>query len=126
RFNKKFGKKIIRITPETMERLAIYKWPGNVRELQNVIERAVILSKGSNLTLAAEFPSRGSSEIQPVAESISFKMDDIAREHIESILARTGGVIEGPRGAAKLLNLHPNTLRSRMRKLGVARMRAAL
>jgi len=127
RFNKKFGKKITRITPETMERLAIYKWPGNIRELQNVIERAVILSKGSHLTLAAEFPGRGSpSEIQPSAESISLAMDDIARQHIESILAQTGGVIEGPRGAAKLLNLHPNTLRSRMRKLGVERMRAAL
>jgi formate hydrogenlyase transcriptional activator len=119
RFNKKFGKTITRIAPETMERLTKYKWPGNIRELQNVIERAVILSKGPVLMLEPEFGS--SPESKNGSLSANASIDEVSRQHIERVLRQTGGVIEGPKGAAKILNLHPNTLRSRMRKLGVAR-----
>ena len=125
RFNKKLGNEITQIPPEAMQRLINYDWPGNVRELQNVIERAAILSQSAVLALPPEF--RGSpSAAAPVTSDAAVAMDDVARKHIESVLAQTGGIIEGPRGAARLLNIHPNTLRSRMQKLGVNRKRAPL
>jgi transcriptional regulator with GAF, ATPase, and Fis domain len=129
-FNKKFGKKVDRIPPETMQRLVNYRWPGNVRELQNVIERAVILSNSSVLVLDAEFHLAARPEATvPIAleqpdlslSSGSTSLDDITKRHILSVLARTGGIIEGPKGAAKILGVHPNTLRSRMQKLGITR-----
>jgi len=124
RFKTKLGKQITQVAPEAMQRLINYDWPGNVRELQNVIERAVILSYGSTLALPSEF--RGSTLPSQSLQSgaITLEMDATTRKHIESVLAQTGGVIEGPRGAAQLLNLHPNTLRSRMQKLGIAKTRS--
>ena len=129
-FNKKFGKKVDRIPPETMQRLVNYHWPGNVRELQNVIERAMILSNSSVLVLDAEFHlATGPEATVPIAleqpdpslSSGSTSLDDITKRHILSVLARTGGIIEGPKGAAKILGVHPNTLRSRIQKLGITR-----
>lgn len=135
RFSKKFGKKVDTISQETMERLTNYAWHGNVRELQNVIERAVILSPGPTLLLDRDLvsgsPSRsdireieahgqgtqpGSAEFPKLAT-----LADVERSHILATLQQTGGVIEGPKGAAKILNLHPNTLRHRIQKLGITR-----
>lgn len=120
RFNKKFGKKISQISPETMERLTNYDWPGNIRELQNVIERAVIVSNGTVLALGPEFGISSGNHANGASAATS-SIDEVARKHIQRVLTETGGVIEGPRGAAKILDLHPNTLRSRMRKLGIGK-----
>jgi predicted ATPase/transcriptional regulator with GAF, ATPase, and Fis domain len=130
KFNKKFGKKVDRIPAETMQRLVNYHWPGNIRELQNVIERAVILSNGPVLVLDAEFHFAARPEAagpnalahpDPSLSSASSSLDDITKRHILSVLAQTDGIIEGPKGAAKILGVHPNTLRSRMQKLGIVR-----
>ena len=130
KFNKKFGKKVDRIPPETMQRLVNYHWPGNIRELQNVIERAVILSKSPVLVLDAEFHLVAKPEAagrialehpDPSLSSASSSLDDIIKRYILSVLAQTDGIIEGPKGAAKILGVHPNTLRSRMQKLGITR-----
>jgi transcriptional regulator with GAF, ATPase, and Fis domain len=128
RFNKKFGRDINRISPETMQRLMNYHWPGNIRELQNVIERAVILCSGSALVLGAEFPAGPKADVQEAQSSNVLSppiptstMDEVTKQHILSVLTQTGGVIEGPKGAAKVLGIHPNTLRSRMQKLGMTR-----
>src|SRR6266704_3373200 len=127
KFARKLGKEVNGIFEETMRRLTNYAWPGNIRELQNVIERAVILSPGPTLTLdreqllvplAAAAPSDPSSSASPT-ESAS--LSDVERCHIQSILEQTGWVIEGARGAARILSLHPNTLRFRMQKLGIVR-----
>jgi formate hydrogenlyase transcriptional activator len=132
RLAKKFGKPVLRVTQETLDQLVAYDWPGNIRELGNVIERAVVLSRGPVLMLALgqlpvpslEHPGRargvarttsGASGAPPPA----WAMRDVEREHILSVLGRTGGVVEGPRGAAAILELHPNTLRSRMKRLGI-------
>lgn len=148
RFSKKFGRRIDGVTRDAMARLVDYQWPGNVRELQNVIERAVVLAQGSMLSLDEDAllsrPSSPAARSRSVAiagagspppspagsESIAggtkgrmLSLSDAERKHIEDVLAQTGGVIEGPSGAARILQLHPNTLRSRMKKLGV--MRAA-
>jgi len=131
RFSKRFDKRVDMVSPETMERLTSYGWPGNIRELQNVIERAVVLSRGpvleldrDLLPLSLELPKT----IEPPAAGATAPgpsglptLEEIERRHILTALERSGGVIEGPRGAARLLDLHPNTLRSRMLKLGIRR-----
>jgi formate hydrogenlyase transcriptional activator len=130
KFNKKFGKKLDRIPPETLQRLVNYHWPGNIRELQNVIERAMILSKSPVLVVDPEFHLAARPEAAgPIAlehpdlslSSASSSLDDIIKRYILSVLAQTDGIIEGPKGAAKILGVHPNTLRSRMQKLGITR-----
>lgn len=142
RFAKKFGKAVKQIPPETMNRLTCYDWPGNIRELQNVIERAILLSPGETLALAPDFaPASGAivnrrenpqGQTRSKAESAvaaptganltrSDSLEDVERRHIESVLAQTNWMIEGERGAAKILNLNPSTLRSRMKNLGIKR-----
>ncbi len=128
KFAGKLGKKISQISGDTMQRLTSYSWPGNIRELQNVIERAVILSPGPALVLEQESlvaPSlTNSDQTSPATrEEPTAALTDVQRRHIESVLEQTSWVIEGQRGAARLLNMHPNTLRFRMQKLGISRPR---
>jgi formate hydrogenlyase transcriptional activator len=119
-----------------MDQLMNYSWPGNVRELQNVIERAVIRSPGPSLLLDQELvPAHSAQGGSPKPEVTApglplaagtehFAMptlEEVERGHILAALQKTGGVIEGPKGAAKILNLHPNTLRHRMHKFGIKR-----
>jgi PAS domain S-box-containing protein len=139
RFSLKIGRKITRIQRETMERMISYNWPGNVRELENVIERAVILSRGSELEVApdvlpemaaaahtqAAAPRPAHEENRSVAPSPQ-SIDQVERNHILEVLMRTNWRIEGADGAAALLKLNPSTLRSRMKKLGVQRSTQAI
>lgn len=134
RFSKRFGKKIDGVSRESMEKLMNYRWPGNIRELQNVIERAVILSVDPTLRLdhdlmpvaastkSVETPIKDVSE-QPLADLKSLSplptLEEVDRNHILTALQHAGGVVDGPKGAARILNLHPNTLRHRMSKLGI-------
>lgn len=102
-----------------MKLLVTYTWPGNVRELENLIERAMILAQGSDLVIEPEIFR---TIEPPVAASGAVRdLDAVQREHIEHALRESGGVVEGDRGAAKRLGLHPNTLRGRMKKLGIKR-----
>src|SRR5436190_20743381 len=131
---KKLGKQITSVSEDAMRRLAHYSWPGNIRELQNIIERAVILSPGKTLVLADELRAAPTAtarvaaaksrpvEIAPAsATGNDGSLDDVERRHIESVLNQTNWMIEGERGAAKILDLNPSTLRSRMQKLGIKR-----
>ena len=118
RFARALGKPVRGIDAASRERLEAYAWPGNVRELQNVIERATILARGESLLVDLDLdpiPGDGPASTQPET------LDEVQRRHISQVLERTAGVIDGPRGAAAVLDIHPNTLRSRMRKLGVPR-----
>ena len=123
-FAKKFGRKIEGVTRETMELLIRYEWPGNIRELQNVMERAVVLTAGPLLALDEDLLPKAerapSGDMPPPATGFQ-TLQDTERHHIEAVLAETHGVVEGPSGAARILGLHPNTLRSRMKKLGIGR-----
>ncbi len=144
---RKMGRQITSVSEDVMRRLSSYSWPGNIRELQNVIERAVILSPGKALVLADDLHTLGSSavttppdasspELRPTPSAVAdFRipgpplaansrvgsLDEVERRHIESILAQNNWMIEGERGAAKVLNMNPSTLRSRMQKLGIRR-----
>ena len=107
--------------------LAAYPWPGNVREFASVIERAAILGDGRRLEVAralgvAPYPTPVATmepSPRPMAEERMASLEDAGRRHIEAALAQSHGRVEGPFGAARLLALNPNTLRSKMRKLGI-------
>jgi transcriptional regulator with GAF, ATPase, and Fis domain len=116
RLAKTLGKPLEGVSRRSMERLLAYAWPGNVRELQNVIERAAILAPGPLIEIDPL-----SSAGPPDGEAGPRTIEVVEREHIARALRSTRGVIEGPRGAASILGLHPNTLRSRMKRLGVDR-----
>ncbi|MCG3163379.1 MAG: Anaerobic nitric oxide reductase transcription regulator NorR [Acidobacteria bacterium] len=141
RYARQFGHKVNGVSQETIELMTNYHWPGNIRELQNLIERGVVLSNGSALTIdPALLPSaqtaQAAPEIQPLAAAQAAtqadgrhdatpdsptSLEDLERQHILKALAQTNWVIEGDKGAARMLNLHPNTLRSRLKKMGIQR-----
>ena len=123
KFAVRIGRRIDGVSQQTMQRLLGYPWPGNVRELENVLERAVILARGPILEIGSDvLPSAGvSASDEPVVPARPPTLEELERQHVASALQQTDGVIDGPRGAAKILGLHPNTLRSRMKKLGITR-----
>jgi formate hydrogenlyase transcriptional activator len=128
RFAKRFGKAVEAISRASLDRLLAYPWPGNVRELQNVIERAVVLADGPVLELGRGLlPASAGRDDPPTpaagAPDPTESLDGVERRHILVTLERVRWVIEGPQGAARILGLHPNTLRSRMERLGIRRPR---
>jgi transcriptional regulator with GAF, ATPase, and Fis domain len=139
KFGPRVGKRLDGVSRRTMQRLQEYPWPGNIRELENVLERATILAAGPTLdispdllpTPAATPPAeqrpdpegaggdpaaaqRNSGQPQPSLEAVE-------RDYIVAVLRQTNWVVHGPRGAAQILGLHPNTLRNRLKKLGITR-----
>jgi transcriptional regulator with GAF, ATPase, and Fis domain len=107
---------ITHVPAEVWDALQSYAWPGNVRELENVVERALIHSTGGTLTLA-----EGSLESFDVSPDAGTTLMSVERAHIEGVLRECGWRINGIGGAAERLGLHPNTLRFRMKKLGIVR-----
>jgi formate hydrogenlyase transcriptional activator len=107
------------VTDDTMTILQQHSWPGNVRELENVIERALIHSPGDTLMLLDHNLDRHS------VESPADSLVSVERAHIEGVLRECGWRINGFGNAAERLGLHPNTLRFRMKKLGIVRREPA-
>lgn len=142
---RRFGLRPCKPTEQDLALLASYNWPGNIRELASVIDRAAILGEGEYLAIAQALGLPGTAagapsptpiftpaaHDRPVPPAVHapatpahpaqplLTLDQAMRQHIETALTITRGRIEGPRGAARLLGINPNTLRSRMRKLGV-------
>jgi formate hydrogenlyase transcriptional activator len=120
RLNKQLGRGISTIRQEVMRALQNYFWPGNVRELENVIERAVITSRGAVLQLTEQLGA-----VQPftvaVPEVTPSGMVEMERLHIRKTLEALKWKIEGPNGAANTLGLKPSTLRTRMKRLNIHR-----
>ncbi|HOP47098.1 MAG TPA: sigma 54-interacting transcriptional regulator [Desulfobacteraceae bacterium] len=112
-FEEKMGKRIETIRQKSMKSLQSYHWPGNIRELRNVIEHAMIISKGGVLNV--QIPKTHS----PIIEHIDLRLDSVERNHIIKILEKTGWRIKGKNGAAQILGLNPSTMHSKMKKLGV-------
>jgi formate hydrogenlyase transcriptional activator len=152
RMGRKLGKPLDRIAPETLEKLTAHSWPGNIRDLQNTIERAAVLSSGATLVVdwelgpkpeatngshhngaaharvdpsaAAAVGHNGTAPLDgPASRADSDQsLEAIERNHIIGILRQTRGVIEGPRGAARLLEMKPSTVRFRMKRLGISKI----
>ncbi len=117
-YKKRFSKDQIRgISNVNMNRLVEYPWSGNVRELKHIIERAVILSEGRSLSLPSlmAYKRKDENSNKPVT------MNEMERSHIVSTLEKCGWQVSGDRGAAKLLDLKPQTLYSKMRRLRIHR-----
>ena len=118
------------VSRETMNTLSDYSWPGNVWELQNVIERGVILTKRPVLFLGPDLLPIERPELdvpQPASSAdTSASLKEVERRHILNVLESTGWRLSGAGGAAAVLGLHPNTLRSRMDRLGIRRARHAI
>jgi len=118
-FARNMKKQIDSISSETMSALVHYPWPGNIREMQNVIERAVILSRGPVLNIP-------SSDLKPrITEANDMNgfatLEEVERKHILTVLDRTNWVFGGPNGAAARLGIKRPTLQFRMQKLGITR-----
>ena len=115
----KMGKHVTGISERSLARLESYSWPGNIRELENVVERALIVSRSPTLEIEDEVLRMGNLSDSTRAADTDRTLAEVERSHIEEILRETGGVIGGPAGAGMILGLNPSTLRSRIRKLGV-------
>jgi PAS domain S-box-containing protein len=117
KFTANLGKKIDRIPERMMATLQRYQWPGNIRELEHVIERAVILSEGSELE-PIEWLSKPGGQAGP---GKTLTLEEMERQHIVDVLDHTNWRVSGDKGAAKILGLNPTTLEARMKKLGITR-----
>jgi transcriptional regulator with GAF, ATPase, and Fis domain len=141
KFALRIGKHLDAVSGATMRRLMEYPWPGNVRELENVLERAVILATGEVLEIGPDLlpfsnPAPAAAQ-QPVAEAAppgcllavprstadgrQPSLEAVERNYILTVLRQTNWVITGARGTARILDIHPSTLRNRMKKLDITR-----
>ncbi|MDJ0818012.1 MAG: sigma 54-interacting transcriptional regulator, partial [Desulfobacterales bacterium] len=115
---RRLGKQKQEVPSTTMASLMNYSWPGNVRELENVVERAVIASRGLTLPLKDILEPTTFHAVGNASEKTLAKVE---RDHMIRVLEECYWRIEGQNGAAKILGINPNTLRGRMRKLGIRR-----
>jgi PAS domain S-box-containing protein len=127
--SKKLGKTITGICNQSKKRMAAYSWPGNIRELQNVLERSAILARETMLEIpGSAFPAINNNSLSQADLYYSGNTNTghgslaiIEKNHIQSVLEKTNWKVSGEGGAAEILDMHPNTLRSRMEKLAIKR-----
>jgi len=118
-YNQKAGKRITGLSDRTERKLMAYHWPGNIRELENIIERSVLLAKGSvieEVSLPVLLQNPNSVQTNDFRLKTSHENE---RDHIINVLKKCNGKIWGAGGAADVLNLPPTTLKSKMKKLGI-------
>jgi transcriptional regulator with GAF, ATPase, and Fis domain len=118
----KTGKKVTTIPSKVMDAFTSYDWPGNIRELENIIERAMILSRNGAIEYGDWMPMAKSVE---ALKSKLLRLDDVEKEHIIEVLKQTNWKVSGDNGAAKILGLNATTLEARMKKLGIKREQTA-
>ncbi|HAT7563687.1 TPA: formate hydrogenlyase transcriptional activator FlhA [Citrobacter koseri] len=115
---RRMGRNINSIPAETLRTLSNMEWPGNVRELENVVERAVLLTRGNVLQLSVPDMGMLTPGAPPVATEVAQEGED-EFQLIMRVLKETNGVVAGPKGAAQRLGLKRTTLLSRMKRLGI-------
>ncbi len=126
RFAKKMDRKIIALSDADRQFFKSYSWPGNVRELQNILERAVIISKGGKVDWQNVLPGpgRGKNNNLPEPEERIYtidELDELEKQNILKALKKTSWKVSGNNGAAALLNMRPTTLASRIKALDIKR-----
>lgn len=117
----KVGKRINNIPSKVMDALMQYNWPGNIRELENIIERALILSKNETLEYGDWLPVEKTVATGKTTTNAHQRLEEVEREHIIGVLKKTKWKVSGENGAAKILGLNATTLEARMKKLGIVR-----
>lgn len=122
KYESKIAKKVTTIPSRVMDALTAYDWPGNIRELENIMERAMILSRDGAIQYGDWMPM--AKEVESI-KSKPLRLDDVEKEHIMEVLRQTNWKVSGERGAARILGLNPTTLEARMKKLGIKREQTA-
>ncbi|MGR9074219.1 MAG: sigma 54-interacting transcriptional regulator [Gammaproteobacteria bacterium] len=126
KFSRKLDRRIEGIGSRSLQLLQSYHWPGNIRELENVIERAIILNDEPILEIDPSMLP-GTAEVESFdssgKQSVETRLEAVERVHIAKVLAQTRWVIEGDKGAARILGMNPSTLRYRIKKLGLSKCR---
>ena len=124
-FNRKFGRQIKGVDEQAMRRLQDYSYPGNVKELEGIIKRAFRDGEGENLLIT--LPERHTNSDKPLLDVFDgmltefLSLDEYQRKYIELVLEATDGKVSGPNGAAEILKVNPQTLFSKMKRLGIKR-----
>ncbi len=118
-YNQKAGKKVAGLSDKVLRNMAAYHWPGNIRELENIIERGVLLAKGTIIDEISLPVSQTKTGFHDTTDNRMKTIHENERDYIISVLRKCKGRIWGSGGAAELLNLPPSTLKSRMKKLGI-------
>ncbi|MCF0074237.1 sigma 54-interacting transcriptional regulator [Dyadobacter sp. CY261] len=126
KYAQKAGRKIVSIDQGVIGELVHYDWPGNVRQLEHLIERSVLLSTGPSLT-HVPFPARMRQPEKPEASehAVLKTIDENERDHILKVLKFCKGKVAGDCGAAEILGVHPSTLNSKMKRLGICKQHYA-
>ncbi len=117
KISKQHGKKINRIPDSLLKKFQAYQWPGNIRELENIIERAIIISNDEKLEIRDWLQM---SDIEITSDK-TLTLRDNERQHILSVLKKTNWRVSGPKGAAKILDINPQTLFTKLKKLNIHR-----
>ncbi len=122
-FSRRIGRQVDSIPPGTMASFQWYSWPGNIRELQNLVERAVILSRDGVLPNPLQKTQTSATILSSNAQSSSSSMtlEDSDRALIAETLEQAGWIVGGPQGAAAKLGLKRTTLLAKMRRMGISR-----
>ena len=120
-FRRKLAKPLHDLSSESLRRLESHSWPGNIRELQHVVERACVLARGRVVDVGASLLATAAATAStPGGTAGGFvTLEEHERAYLRQVLEATGGRIEGRRGAAAILDVHPSTLRSRLQRLGL-------
>jgi transcriptional regulator with GAF, ATPase, and Fis domain len=119
-YSKKLGKPVPALAPAVLTDLQRYSWPGNIRELEHTIERSVLLNQEDTIRRIV-LPGSSAKEERPKTHMSS--MEEIEKKHIIEVLQQCNGKIAGKGGAAEFLKMHASTLNSRIKKLGIQKLR---
>ncbi|MBC7934133.1 MAG: sigma-54-dependent Fis family transcriptional regulator [Rhizobacter sp.] len=117
-YNRKAGKKVTGISQKVAQKFAAYNWPGNIRELEHLIERNILLAKGTTIE-DISLPVFHQKEMADNTDKKTKTIEENERDHIMEVLKKCNGKVWGPGAAAELLNIPPSTLKSKMKKLGI-------
>jgi len=117
-YNRKAGKKITGVSDKVLKNMMAYHWPGNIRELENLIERGVLLARGTSIEELA-IPNGQKTGPQEKGDMHLKSILEHERDYIVTVLKKCNGKVWGPGGAAEVLKVPPSTLQSKMKKLGI-------